>query len=66
MGHCVRHPDYPKQSSMKKEKSIKVNICWELGDERKCETMDKNDAYATRDYTEKNGGVVFWFQPLED
>jgi hypothetical protein len=51
---------------MKKEKPIKVNICWEIGNQRKCETMDKNDAYATRDYTEKNGGVVFWFQPLED
>lgn len=51
---------------MKKEKPIRVNICWELNKERKCETLEKSHAYATRDYVEENDGVVFWFQPLED
>ena len=51
---------------MKKTKPIKVNICWELNNERKCETMSQDQAYATRKYCEKNDGVVFWFQPLED
>jgi len=51
---------------MKKTKPIKVNICWELNNERKCETMSQDQAYATRKYCEKNNGVVFWFQPLED
>ena len=49
---------------MKKEKQIRVNICWELGVERKCETLNKDHAYATRKYIEDNDGVVFWFQPL--
>jgi|TARA_B100002051_G_scaffold245937_1_gene253664 hypothetical protein len=51
---------------MKKDKQIRVNICWELGAERKCETLSKYHAYATRKYVEDNDGVVFWFQPLED
>ena len=38
-----------------KEPRIRVNICWEVGDERKCVTLDKSDAYATREWVEKRG-----------
>ena len=50
---------------MKKDKQTRVNICWELGDERKCETLSKEDAYATRQHIEENNGVVFWFNPVD-
>ena len=49
-----------------KDKSIRVNVCWELGDNRKCETMQKEDAYKTRRWVEANNGFVFWFQALDD
>jgi hypothetical protein len=49
-----------------KEPRIRVNICWEVGDERKCVTLDKSDAYATREWVEKQGGCVYWFQALPD
>jgi len=49
-----------------KEPYIRVNICWELGDEKKCVTLSKNDAYATRDWVEERGGCVYWFQALPD
>jgi hypothetical protein len=51
---------------MKKDKSIRVNICWELKKERKCQTLSKDEAYALRKTIENNDGVVFWFQPLDD
>ena len=51
---------------MKKKKTIRVNICWEINNERKCETLEQDHAYATKKYCEENDGVVFWFQPLED
>ncbi len=47
-----------------KEPHILVNVCWELGDEKKCVTLNKNDAYATRDWVEEQGGCVYWFQAL--
>ena len=49
-----------------KEPCIRVNICWEVDDERKCVTLPKAEAYATRDWVEKRGGVCFWFQALPD
>jgi hypothetical protein len=49
-----------------KEPQIRVNICWEVGDEKKCVTMSKSQAYATREWVDKQGGVVFWFQALPD
>jgi len=49
-----------------KDPQIRVNICWEVGDEKKCVTLSKQEAYATRDWVEKNNGVVFWFQALPD
>jgi len=49
-----------------KEPYIRVNICWEVGDEKKCVTMSKEQAYATRDWVEQQSGTVFWFQALPD
>jgi hypothetical protein len=49
----------------KKDKPIKVNICWEVGEEKKCVTLNKNEAYATKKWVNEQGGVVFWFQPIE-
>jgi|TARA_S200002703_G_scaffold153282_1_gene154676 hypothetical protein len=51
---------------MKKNKQIRVNICWELETERKCETLNKDNAYAMRKHVEDKNGVVFWFQPLDE
>lgn len=50
----------------KKDPRIRVNMCWEIGDEKKCVTLEKNNALATRDWVEEQGGVVFWFQALPD
>ena len=50
---------------VKKDPTIKVNICWEVRDEKKCVTLSKEEAYATRDWVEREGGVVFWFSPVE-
>lgn len=49
-----------------KEHNIRINICWEVKQEKKCVTLNKNDAYATRNWVEENGGTVYWFQPLPD
>lgn len=51
---------------MKKTKPIKVNICWEVNNERKCETLSRDEAYALRKYVEDNNGVVFWFSALDN
>jgi len=50
----------------KKDKPIRVNVCWELGENRKCETMEKEDAYRTRRWVEANDGFIFWFQALDE
>lgn len=50
----------------KRDPKIRVNICWEVRDEKKCVTLSRDEAYATRDWVEKEGGVVFWFQALPD
>lgn len=50
---------------MKNKKEIKVNICWEVGKEKKCVTLNKNEAYATKKWVDEQNGVVFWFQPVE-
>lgn len=49
-----------------KEPSIRVNMCWQIGDEKKCVTLPKAHAYETRDWVEEQGGAVFWFQALPD
>jgi len=42
----------------------RVNICWEIGDEKKCVTMSKKEAHVTREWIEENNGIVFWFQTV--
>jgi hypothetical protein len=49
-----------------KDLKIRVNICYEVGDEKKCVTLSKEEAYATRKWVEESGGVVFWTQVLSD
>jgi hypothetical protein len=51
---------------MKKDQPKRVNICWELKDERKCQTLSRDEAYALRKYIDDNDGCVFWFQALDD
>ena len=58
-----------RKQRMKRNKNIdnrRVNICWECGDEKKCVTLSKEEAYATKRWVDDNGGVVFWFQALDD
>lgn len=43
----------------------KVNVCWEVKDEKKCVTLSKEEAYATRDWVEKNNGVIWWWQAVD-
>lgn len=62
--HRMGDPD--QQVKKYKEPYIRVNICWEVGDERKCVTLNKSDAYATREWVEKQSGCVYWFQALPD
>lgn len=47
-----------------KEPRILVNICWEVGEEKKCVTLPKEEAYATRDWVEEQGGTTWWFSPV--
>lgn len=49
-----------------KDPKIRVNMCWEVGDEKKCVTLSKEEAYATREWVERQGGVTWWFQALPD
>ena len=49
---------------VKRNPEIRVNICWEVKNEKKCVTLPKEEAYATRDWVEKEGGVTWWFQPV--
>jgi hypothetical protein len=50
----------------KKDPHIRVNMCWEVNGEKKCVTLSKNNALATRDWVEQQNGTVFWFQALPD
>jgi hypothetical protein len=70
---CIWESDLANQKSdgiidvkKYKEPRIRVNICWQVGEEKKCVTLSKEQAYATREWVEKNNGVVFWFQALPD
>ena len=49
-----------------RDKQRRVNVCWEVGDERKCETMSKDQAYALKAWLDSNGGFTYWFQALDD
>jgi hypothetical protein len=50
----------------KRNYSHRINMCWEVGDEKKCATLSKEEAYATRKWVEDNDGVIFWTQVLTD
>jgi hypothetical protein len=43
---------------------IKVNICYELNDQRKCLTLHKVEANALKSAVENEGGVVWWYTPV--
>jgi hypothetical protein len=62
--HRLGHPGL--EMKCKKDPHIRVNMCWEIGNEKKCVTLSKNDALATRNWVEEQGGVIFWFQALPD
>lgn len=49
----------------KRDPQIWVNICWQIGNEKKCATMSKEHAYATRDWVKQYEGTVTWFQAVE-
>jgi hypothetical protein len=51
---------------VQRDPQIRVNICWEVGDEKKCVTMSKEEAYVTRKWVEEQVGCVWWFQGLPD
>jgi hypothetical protein len=46
-------------------KQIRVNVCWETEDERKCHTFEKEEAYALKTAIENDGGTVWWFSPVD-
>ena len=46
-------------------KQIRVNVCWETEDERKCNTFEKEEAYALKTAIENDGGTVWGFSPVD-
>ena len=48
-----------------REPKILVNMCWELNREKKCVTLPKEEAYATKEWVEREGGFVYWSCPVE-
>ena len=52
---------------MKRNKDLKlrINMCWEVGDEKKCVTLSKEEAYATKKWVESNDGCVWWFTAVD-
>ncbi len=50
----------------KRDPQIRVNMCWEINEEKKCVTLTKDEAYVTRKWVEEQGGAVWWFQALPD
>jgi hypothetical protein len=45
--------------------NIRVNICYELNDNRKCLTLNKVEANALKCAVENEGGVVWWYVPVD-
>lgn len=50
----------------RKDYDRRVNVCWELEGERHCKTLSKDEAYALKNDMREKGGVIFWFDPLDD
>ena len=53
------------KSPKSNEYQPRVNICWEFEGERKCQTLSKDEAYALKKSMREQGGVVFWFDPID-
>ena len=53
-------------AKLKKEFKHRVNLCYEINDEKKCVTLSKEEAYAIKKWVEDSDGVVFWTQVLLD
>lgn len=68
MGCFVNSTSGAGLSKMKANKEYKkrVNVCWEVGEERKCRTMSHDEAYALKRWLDENNGFTFWFQALDD
>ncbi|MFZ9327602.1 MAG: hypothetical protein ACO24H_09150 [Polynucleobacter sp.] len=49
----------------KRRTDIKVNVCYELNDKTKCMTLRNQEAYALKTAIENEGGVVWWFVPVD-
>lgn len=49
---------------VKRDPYIRVHMCWETESEKKCVTLPKEQAYATRKWVEENKGVVWWFDAV--
>ena len=49
-----------------KDKSIRVNVCWEMQQNSQMRNNEKEDAYKTKRWVEANDGFIFWFQALDD
>lgn len=48
-----------------RDPDIYVDMCWEINKQRKCATLKKEEAYATKYWVEKNNGCVWWFAGLD-
>jgi hypothetical protein len=44
---------------------VNVNVCWQVKEEKKCANLCKLEAYAVKRWAEKEGGCVYWFQPID-
>lgn len=68
MGCSVNSTSGASLNKMKTNKEYKkrVNVCWEVGEERACRTMSKDEAYALKQWLDENNGFTFWFQALDD
>jgi hypothetical protein len=58
--------NYRIEVKRNKDLRLRINMCWEVGNEKKCVTLSKEEAYATKKWVEDNDGCVFWTQVLPD
>jgi hypothetical protein len=48
-----------------KDRSIYVNVCWEQDNKNQCRTLEKQEAYALKEWADcRDDVVVWWFQAL--
>jgi hypothetical protein len=48
-----------------KNYQIKVSICYEIKRKRRCEILNKDEAYRLRKLIEQLNGTIYWFQPVQ-